>query len=31
MRYRADRRLHPGDTIQSFSPDGGVTDVMLSR
>jgi Transglutaminase-like superfamily len=29
--YRADARLHPGDTIQSFSPYGEITEVVLAR
>jgi hypothetical protein len=28
-RYRTDTRLHPGETIESFSPYGGVTEVVL--
>jgi hypothetical protein len=30
-RYRGDPRLHPGDTVQSFSPYGGITEVALAR
>jgi Transglutaminase-like superfamily len=31
-RYRADDRLHPGDTIESFSPvRGGPVEVVLAR
>jgi Transglutaminase-like superfamily len=30
-RYRADPRLAPGETIQSFSPYGEITEVSLAR
>jgi len=31
QRYRTDPRLHPGSSVRSVSPYGGVSDINLSR